>query len=404
MNQPVTEPTPARPLTVAWISNFPVEWLPDLPEPLRKLRRQPPATWARVLLDEFRRRTDLRVQVIVLRSRLDADVSFESGGVTFHVLKAYGPLRLASLFWLDTLIIRRQLRQMQPDLVHAWGIELGAALVARRLKLPNVVTIQGLLSWYAKVVPETRMFERFMARLEPASLRRAGVVTTESSFAVNYLRERYPRLRVHQAEHAPNWLFSRIERRPRLSPPHLVVVGSLGYRKGTDLLLRALAALLEERPFKVTLVAGVNTTYLDALKPSLPSQLWERIEIKTHLSPEAVAAELATATLSIMPTRADTSPNAVKEAVVAGVPVVASAVGGIPDYVTHGENGLLFPAGDLPAFTRALREAFTHPLFGRGEVSPAALGRVRDYLSPEQMGRRFFEAYQLALSRAPQSG
>ena len=40
-------------LNVAWISDFPVEWLPDLPEPLRALPRRHPATWEIVLLSQF---------------------------------------------------------------------------------------------------------------------------------------------------------------------------------------------------------------------------------------------------------------------------------------------------------------------------------------------------------------
>ena len=95
----------------------------------------------------------------------------------------------------------------------------------------------------------------------------------------------------------------------------------------------------------------------------------------------------------LLPTRADTSPNAVKEAVVAGVPVVASNVGGIPDYVTHGENGFLFESGDLAEFVAMIKAAAAHPLFSRGEVSPSSLALNRDYLSPTRMAQRFLDAY-----------
>ena len=95
----------------------------------------------------------------------------------------------------------------------------------------------------------------------------------------------------------------------------------------------------------------------------------------------------------LLPTRADVSPNAVKEALVAGVPVVASDVGGIPDYVRPGENGILFPPDNLEEFVRAIREAVRHPLFGRGQVEPASLARCRDYLSPARMGENFLAAY-----------
>jgi glycosyltransferase involved in cell wall biosynthesis len=113
--------------------------------------------------------------------------------------------------------------------------------------------------------------------------------------------------------------------------------------------------------------------------------------------PTQVAAQLESVTMLLLPTRADTSPNAVKEGVVAGVPVVASSVGGIPDYVVPGKNGLLFAAGDLPEFVRAIRAACAHPLFSQGQVEPETLARMRAYLSPEQMAKNFLRAYDAAL-------
>jgi glycosyltransferase involved in cell wall biosynthesis len=85
---------------------------------------------------------------------------------------------------------------------------------------------------------------------------------------------------------------------------------------------------------------------------------------------------------------------AAKEAALAGVPVVGSAVGGIPDYIVPGENGLLFPSGDLQACSQAVRNAVTHPLFGRGLVDPRRLAAVREQLSPERMARSFAALYR----------
>jgi glycosyltransferase involved in cell wall biosynthesis len=103
-----------------------------------------------------------------------------------------------------------------------------------------------------------------------------------------------------------------------------------------------------------------------------------------------------------MPTRADTSPNAVKEAVVAGVPVVASTIGGIPDYVVPERNGLLFPPGDLEALVGQIRAASRHPLFGEGKVDAACLREQREYLSPARMAAGFLEAYR-AIAAGPLS-
>jgi glycosyltransferase involved in cell wall biosynthesis len=132
----------------------------------------------------------------------------------------------------------------------------------------------------------------------------------------------------------------------------------------------------------------------ETLRRELSAELWGRIVFKQGLTSQQVGDELGQAALMIHPTRVDVSPNTVKEAVVAGVPVVASAVGGIPDYVVPGENGWLFDSGDLEGCIQAIREACRHPLFGQGLVQAQTLARLRVYLSPETMGDRFRAAYR----------
>ncbi len=387
-----------KPLTVAWISDFPVEWLPDAPEAIRSLPRRHPATWQLVLLAEFERDPSVKLHVILFRGRIAKSFSFERNGVTFHVIKAAVSLRLASLFWLDTKLIRKVCAEIQPDIVHAWGMEKGAGLIASRLHRPFVFTVQGLFAWYKQMTPLGK-YDKFTERLENRALPRARVVTTESAFAVKFLGDRYPKMRVIQAEHAPNRAFAQVQRRPQTSPIHFISIGGLSARKGTDLLIKALDRLRKEFAFRLTIVTDPEKEYLDSLRASASRELWDRIEIKVHLPPDAVARELETATMLLLPTRADTSPNAVKEAAVAGVPVVASSVGGITDYIYHGKNGLVFPVGDLEGFVRAIRTACAHPRFGKGEVDPATLAWVRDYLSPEKMAGNFLYAYRMCLEQ-----
>jgi len=389
-------PAPS-PLTVAWISDFPVEWLSDIPAALSILPRAHPATWQMVLLEEFERLPHLKLHVILFRGAIEQDLSFERNGVTFHVLKATGKQRLASWFWLDTLRIRRLCRQLSPDLVHAWGSEKGSGLIASRLEWPYVMTIQGLFAWYRQQI-KMPLYDRIVTVVERITLNRARVVTTESTFAVDFLRRNFPQLRIHQAEHAPNAAFRRVVRRPQTTPVQFLSVGSLGHRKGTDLLLAALERLTPEMDFRLKIISGPAPDYLQHLRATVAAQTWERIKFQHHLLPNEVAAELATPTMLLMPTRADTSPNAVKESVVAGVPVVAAAVGGIPDYVVPGRNGLLFPAGDLPAFVQAIRDACAHVRFGQGQVDPETLVEKREYLSPELMAKNFLSAYESALA------
>ena len=302
-------------------------------------------------------------------------------------------MRTLSLFWWETFLIRRCLKGIQPELVHAWGTERGAALVASRLGFPYLVTMQGLMQWYAERATLSR-FQQLESWLEPTSLRRASVVTTESTFAVRWLREHYPHLEVLQAEHAPNWVFHRLERRPQTKPLDFLYVSVLSFIKGTDLLLRGLDQLRNELDFRLTIVGAPSPEFVARMKAVTSAALWERITFRHNLAQAEVAQEVARATMVLFPTRVDTSPNSVKEAVVAGAPVVASAIGGIVDYVVPGRNGLTFPAGDLAAFVQAVRTAVTHPLFGQGKVENETRDRMREYLSPRIMRERFLSAYQ----------
>ena len=273
---------------------------------------------------------------------------------------------------------------MSPSLAHDFLLDCRLSTPARSTPKANASSCAG---------------KRTLISGVDSALKRAPMATVESAFAISYLRQRYPRLLVHQVEHAPNPVFQRVKRWPQVEPVRFVNIGTVCPRKGTDLLLRALDQLVPEFPFELTIVGSPAAPLVADLKAQLSPELWRRITFKTDLAPGEIAAELATATISVLPTRADTSPNAVKESVVAGVPVVAARVGGIPDYVSPGQNGLLFPSEDLAQCVRALRKAVQHPLFGQGRVEPSSLRRSREYLSPRRMAEGFLSAYQLALAK-----
>lgn len=383
-------------MKIAWISEFPVEWMPDAPVSIRNLPKQHPATWMPILAAELACRSEVELHVIVLRNNISASDMFVAGNVRYHLIKVDKGTRITSMFWADTTAIRRKLVEIQPDLIHAWGTERGAALVASRLNRPYLVTMQGILSWYKKMIPFS-LHDQCAWVFEEIALRRARYVTTECVFAADYLCRRYPHLRVTQAEHAPNWIFHRVERRPQTKPVRLLFVGTPGHRKGTDLLLLGLDQVASTLDFELVIIGG-GGSYIDGIRPRLSPEMQRRLKIVATLMPDGVMRELSTATLLLMPTRVDTSPNAVKEAVVAGVPVVASAIGGIIDYVKPGLNGFTFKAGSLESFVAALREAIAHPTISKGVVDAGCLAEMRRYLSPSQMGENFLNAYRQVLS------
>jgi glycosyltransferase involved in cell wall biosynthesis len=199
-----------------------------------------------------------------------------------------------------------------------------------------------------------------------------------------------------QAEHAPHPRFAAVQRRPQLTPIRILCVGSFLYWKGADIVMKALDQL-KALPFELIWVGAKSQELEDQLRRETSSEIWPRVQFKHDLTPDEVADELAQATLLLHASRADNSPNSVKEAVVAGVPVVATRTGGIPDYVIPGENGFLFESGNVEDCAAKIRLALAHPAFSKGAVDAARLEQTRTYLSSKTMARNFFAAYEVAL-------
>ena len=110
---------------------------------------------------------------------------------------------------------------------------------------------------------------------------------------------------------------------------------------------------------------------------------------------------LAALDVVVLPSHRETFPLVAAEAMAAGLPVVATAVGGLPECVSHGETGFLVPARDHEALARAtitlLNDTGLRQRFGR-----AGRQRVREHFSPERQVPRI-EAV-LAAAAGPAGG
>ena len=88
-----------------------------------------------------------------------------------------------------------------------------------------------------------------------------------------------------------------------------------------------------------------------------------RVRLAGWLGSDACADLLRTCTVFALPSHAEGVPMSMLEAMAAGAPVVASAVGGIPDIVRHGENGLLVTPGDTASLAHAIERVIRDRAF-----------------------------------------
>ena len=109
-----------------------------------------------------------------------------------------------------------------------------------------------------------------------------------------------------------------------------------------------------------------------------------------------VAPFYAIADVLALPSHSEGSPNVLLEAMAAGLPIVATSVGGVPEIATNEEDALLVAARDPSAFAVALRRALTEGELAR-TLKNNAITRAKDF-SPECHARSLIEIYQELLS------
>jgi glycosyltransferase involved in cell wall biosynthesis len=107
---------------------------------------------------------------------------------------------------------------------------------------------------------------------------------------------------------------------------------------------------------------------------------------------------LAACDVFALPTLADALPTVLAEAAAAGVPIVASAVGGVPEMCMDGRNGLLVPTGDAPALGDACVRLLADPEL-RSRMGAAGRDVARERYDIRVQAERLCELYRRAMAR-----
>jgi glycosyltransferase involved in cell wall biosynthesis len=172
----------------------------------------------------------------------------------------------------------------------------------------------------------------------------------------------------------------------------IVSVGRLSREKGHEDLVQAIASVREMDPtlkFKVLLVGdGPEHAQLESTAGDL--RLNEEIVFVGHVSD--VAPFYSIADVLALPSHSEGSPNVLLEAMAAGIPVVATAVGGVPEIAVSGENALLVPARQPHEFAEALLQILSERDLAEKLAANATI-RAREF-SPEAYAHRMIHIYK----------
>ncbi|NSW78202.1 MAG: glycosyltransferase [Chthonomonadetes bacterium] len=162
-------------------------------------------------------------------------------------------------------------------------------------------------------------------------------------------------------------------------------VGRLSKEKGFDFLLRAFVDVHRAHPDTVLVIAG------DGIERERLRRLAKRLDMELHarfLGEIPNGAQLISGlNLLVLPSLSEGMPNVVLEAFAYKTPVVATAVGGVPELVKDGETGWLVPPRNPHALAQAIRDALSNPEEARRRAENAYRHLLANFTVEKQVDK-----------------
>jgi glycosyltransferase involved in cell wall biosynthesis len=316
----------------------------------------------------------------------------ESAGIPFiplrHVRRQVRP-------WQDALALVELVclcRRIRPDVVHLHSSKagilgrLGAALAGVRVRL---LTVHGW-SFAAYGGPAGRLFlwaERLVRPLTTTVIcvsratREQGLVARACDPGRTVV--------IHNAVDARSF----VETRRADGPPRMISVGRFAFPKDFATLVDALAAIPVD--YRATLVGDGPARPETATAIALHG-----LDAKVELlgARDDVRDLLASSDIFVLSSRCEGHPISILEAMAAGLPVVATNVGGVAESVVHGQTGVLVPAGEVAALAAALRLLVEDEQLRR-RLGAAGRARARELFDVPRFRAAHLELYQRELPK-----
>jgi glycosyltransferase involved in cell wall biosynthesis len=330
-------------LKILWIAPFPLKagvhpapWLSSLAEELVT------AGHSLSILTASPRITELE--------RVDTGHGYDllilpyKGGIT-HLLSAFRTQVSAMAAYLKT-------HAAKYDVIHVHGTEsqYASSLLQQRLKTPYIISIQGIISRYKKELPQ-KFSKQYLYWTLSSLYERNEVRRSPYFFCRTHWDQHFVRSINHDAQITLCWEMLRPEFfdwRPNFTGKDILFMGGDNPIKALKLGLRVFNRLLHRHPeMKLHVVGSVNYHF-------------DHPNVILHGSLDAagICRVYSECFCLYHPSLIDNSPNSVCEAQVAGLPVVATRVGGVPSLIETEQTGLLVEKNDEDGHYHALERLF----------------------------------------------
>lgn len=338
--------------------------------------------WMDALLENFKNQKEYTL-IIATTIATRNTIKIKEDNIIYYALPSQPPLLYNEDKKQNIKAWKTLLDTEKPDLIHVWGTEFTHGLCALRIAkdIPSVIYMQGYLGSIAKhylagmshqEIIRNKTFRDIVKRdgilqqqrkyyhsceKEKEMFQLAGRIISENEWCNSSVRAVVEDVKVYDCPLSVNQVFSEVKWDVKEAEKHSLICNASGYPlKGLHMVLRAVAMLKDEYPDIKLYVPGTPmvcektvqnylrkrgySKYIERLVKEL--KIEENIEWLGNISQAELAKYYEKARVFALSSSIENHSSSLKEAMMVGTPSVAAAVGGVPEYVRHGENGLLY--------------------------------------------------------------
>lgn len=307
-----------------------------------------------------------------------------------HLARDVGPFQDVRCF----SELRETLREIQPDIISTHSTKAGfiGRIAGKTLSIPTLFTAHG---WgFTDGRPPLQAFAFWAVERTTAALAARIITVCESDRAAAVRAHLTSSDRLVTIHNAMPEIDETLQASPGNSPPRLVMVARLSHWKDQPTLLQALSGL-KDLKWQLELIGdGPLRKQLEDLTQSL--DLTSRVTFLGFC--RDVPERMAEAQLFLLISKWEGFPRSILEAMRAGLPVIASDVGGVRESVVDGTTGFVIPRGDVAYLRECLRKLITSTDL-RVCMGKAGRARYEEKFTFDRLVERTTKVYESVLGK-----
>ena len=421
-------------MKVLWISNIPFG-------PLCELAGQAKSSggsWLDAAFDALSKDKEIELTIVTV-SRVNEVRMKKVGNHTFYILPGGYPIEYNHTLISNKKHWKKIRLDSSPDLIQIWGTEFTHGYLALQVMkgIPSIIYMQGLMNqiarYYLSGISDRDLRQsitlrdivkidwikqqqaKFIRRsvVEAEMLEIAGNVIVENEWCETHCKVIASKcvvyksmLNIKEEFYNQEWAVDKMQ-------PYTIMCNAAGYPiKGLHILLKALSIIIKKYPNAILLIPGEKSPFeksffekfrINGYSKYLLSiikkfNLKDNIQFLDKLSSSQMAEKMANSNVFVMPSSIENHSSTLIEAMIVGTPCISSYVGGIPEYMLHDVNGLVYRFEDYEVLSTHIEKIFGDISFA---TKIALKGRItmRDSRNSLNFKDELLDIYNKVLNR-----